>query len=73
MDRSCDATIAVLTDPQLIVKRTAARGHVGREQRAARQLDAGEKAARATYVVRNDGDLAQLRAQLAEVLSKLDP
>jgi dephospho-CoA kinase len=73
MDRSCDATVAILTDPALIAARTQDRTHIARAARAQRQLSAEEKARRATFVVRNDGDLDQLRAALTEVLQQLDP
>ena len=67
-----DATIAVLADEDLRRSRAAARGQVLLEERDARQLSQREKAARATFVVRNDGTEQDLARQLSEVLDKLD-
>ena len=67
-----DATIAVLADEPLRRSRAAARGQVLLEERDARQLSQQEKAARATFVVRNDGTEQDLSRQLSEVLDKLD-
>ena len=55
MDGAYDATIAVVADEALRAARAQARGHEAVDERAARQLSQDEKAARATYVVRNDG------------------
>jgi dephospho-CoA kinase len=66
-----DATVAVISDEQLRARRAAARGHEVVDERAARQLSQEEKAARATYVVRNDGTVEDLQAQLSAVLGKL--
>ena len=71
MDAAYDATIAVVADEAVRDERARARGHEGVDERAARQLSQEEKAARATYVVRNDGSVADLEAQLSEVLGKL--
>jgi dephospho-CoA kinase len=71
LEGAYDATIAVTAPEDLRAERAAVRGHVqvtGREQR---QLSQEEKAQRATYVVRNDGTVAELEAQLSEVLAKL--
>jgi dephospho-CoA kinase len=66
-----DATIAVVADEQLRAERAAARGHEGVEGRAGRQLSQEEKAARADYVVRNDGSLAALADTVGDVLADL--
>jgi dephospho-CoA kinase len=66
-----DATIAVLAAEQLRVQRAEARGHEALGERDARQLPQEEKARRATYVVRNDGTVEELEAQLSAVLAKL--
>ena len=66
-----DATIAVLASEPVRSERAAARGHEHVGERDARQLSQEEKAARATYVVRNDGTIDQLRAQLSDVLGNL--
>lgn len=73
MDAACDATITLTAGEQLRRERVAGREQVGIEQRAARQLSEQEKARRATFVVRNDGTLEQLEAELSAVLAKLEP
>ncbi len=70
-EQSYDATLAIVADERLRRERAAARGHRAVDERAARQLSQEEKAARATYVVRNDGDLAQLEHRLSAVLGML--
>ncbi len=66
-----DATIAVVADERLRAERASARGHEVVAERDARQLSQHEKAERATYVVRNDGTVEELEAQLSGVLDKL--
>lgn len=66
-----DATIAVISGEDLRARRAADRGHALVDERAARQLSQEEKAARATYVVRNDGTVEDLERQLSAVLDKL--
>lgn len=66
-----DATIAVVSEESLRSERAASRGHALVEERAARQLSQEEKAARATYVVRNDGSVEDLERELSAVLGKL--
>ena len=66
-----DATIAVISDEDLRRTRAAQRGHAVVDERAARQLTQDEKAARATFVVRNDGTEADLERELSAVLAKL--
>ena len=66
-----DATIAVVAAEELRSQRASARGHEAVGERDARQLPQDEKAGRATYVVRNDGSIEQLEAQLSAVLAKL--
>jgi len=66
-----DATIAVISDESVRSERAAARGHAAVDERAARQLTQQEKAAKATYVVRNDGTEADLERELSAVLVKL--
>jgi dephospho-CoA kinase len=67
-----DATIAVLAEESLRRSRAEARGQVLLAERDARQLSQQEKAARATFVVHNDGSEQDLSRQLSEVLEKLD-
>jgi dephospho-CoA kinase len=67
-----DATIVVIADEALRHTRAADRGHSSLDERAARQLSQEEKAARATFVVRNDGSERDLERQLSSVLDKLN-
>jgi dephospho-CoA kinase len=71
MENGFDATIAVIAQEHTRCERAATRGHVLAEERAGRQLSQQEKAARAGFVVHNDGSVADLRRELAEVLAKL--
>ena len=71
LEGAYDATIAVVADEEVRAERAAARGHVATAERTARQLSQDEKAARATYVVRNDGSISDLEARLSELLAKL--
>jgi dephospho-CoA kinase len=66
-----DATIAIVADEDVRAERAAARGHEAVDERAKRQLSQEEKAARATFAVRNDGTVDELEARLSEVLDKL--
>ena len=66
-----DATVAVVADEAVRTQRAAERGHVGVDERAARQLPQEEKARRATYTVSNSGTIEQLERELAEVLDRL--
>ena len=65
------ATIAVVADDALRALRIAGRDQAALASREARQLPQLEKARRATYVVVNDGTLAELRTHLADVLEQL--
>jgi dephospho-CoA kinase len=71
MDAMYDATIAVVADEAVRAARASARGHEAVDERAARQLPQEEKAARATYVVRNDGTVAELEQALSDVLDRV--
>jgi len=71
MDSVFDATIAIVADDGVRAERAAARGTELFERRAGRQLPQAEKEARATFVVRNEGDLPELEAKLAELLPRL--
>ncbi|MCW3063968.1 MAG: dephospho-CoA kinase [Solirubrobacterales bacterium] len=66
-----DATIAVVAPEELRAERASARGHTAVDERTARQLSQGEKAARATYAVTNDGTEEDLERRLAEVLAEV--
>jgi dephospho-CoA kinase len=71
MERFYDATIAVVAEEGLRAERAAGRGHALADERAARQLSQAEKAARATFAVRNDGTVGELEEVLSGILEKL--
>ncbi len=71
MEALYDATIAVVAPEEIRLARAAARGHEAVDERAKRQLTQEEKAARASYVVVNDGSVEALEAALADVLASL--
>jgi dephospho-CoA kinase len=71
LDRGYDATVAIIAPEEARRARAASRGHEAVDERTSRQLSQEEKAARATYVVSNDGTLDELEAKLSAVLEKL--
>ena len=71
MEGIYDATVAVVADETVRAQRAAARGHVGVDERAARQLPQEEKARRATYTVSNSGTIEELERELSDVLASL--
>jgi dephospho-CoA kinase len=71
MEDVFDATIAIVTDERVRATRASARNHSALDERGARQLSQEEKAARATYVVHNDGTVEELGRKLSGVLDKL--
>nr|MBA2262091.1 dephospho-CoA kinase [Solirubrobacterales bacterium] len=71
MEGVYDATLAVVADEEVRAQRAAARGHHAVDERAARQLTQDEKAARATFAVRNSGTVEELEEQLSGVLAAL--
>jgi dephospho-CoA kinase len=66
-----DATICVVAPEALRTERAGARGTSSLDGRVSRQLSQDEKAARATYVVPNDGSIAELEAELQRLLPQL--
>jgi len=66
-----DVTLAVVADEAVRAERAAARDHEAVEGRTGRQLTQDEKAARADYVIRNDGSLEDLEAAVAAILDEL--
>jgi dephospho-CoA kinase len=72
MDEVFDATVAIVADEEIRTARAATRDHRSLDERLARQLPQGEKAARATHVIINDGSEAKLEQELSEMLLKLD-
>jgi dephospho-CoA kinase len=71
MEDAYDATIAIVADEPVRAERAAARGHAAVDERAARQLSQTEKAARATFAVRNSGTVDELERELSDVLDRL--
>jgi dephospho-CoA kinase len=72
MEGAFDATIAVVADEPVRAQRAGERGHAALAERGARQLSQQEKAARATYVVENDGSVKELQDKLSAVVEKLE-
>lgn len=62
-----DATVSVVADDELRVRRARLRGTELLEGRSDRQLPQEEKAARATHVIVNDGTREELEQQVAKV------
>jgi dephospho-CoA kinase len=71
MDGAFDTTVAVVTSDPVRRARAEARGHALVDEREARQLDQGEKAARAEHVVENDGTVEDLERALSALVAKL--
>jgi dephospho-CoA kinase len=72
LDGAFDATISVVAPDELRAERAGARGTLDLESRSQRQLSQEEKAARATYVVSNDGSVEDLEAALGELLAEIE-
>jgi dephospho-CoA kinase len=60
LDGAFDATLSIVAADRVRAERAGARGTLDLESRSQRQLSQEEKAARATYVVANDGSLEDL-------------
>jgi len=71
MEGLFDATVVVTAPDGLRVERAGARGTSDLEGRSARQLSQEEKAARATYVISNEGSLEDLEAAIAAILPEI--
>ena len=71
MDEAFDATVAVVADDALRARRAGLRGTELLEARSDRQLAQEEKAARATYLITNDGSLEELEGQVAALMERL--
>jgi dephospho-CoA kinase len=71
MEAMFEATVCVVAPDALRVERAGVRGIGELEGRSERQLSQDEKAARATYVVRNNGDLAELDRRIGELVAEL--
>jgi dephospho-CoA kinase len=72
MDEHFDATVSVVASEDVRAERAAAQGISDLEARTGRQLSQEEKAKRATYVVRNDGSIEELEAELERVLADVE-
>ena len=73
MAEGFDATVAVVADEEVRLRRAGERGHASLDERTARQLTQEEKAARATYTVANSGSIEALESTLSQILDKLKP
>jgi dephospho-CoA kinase len=71
METFFDATLVVVAGDERRREWADARGTSALAERSARQLSEAEKAARATFVVRNEGTLAELDAALREIWPQL--
>lgn len=71
MEKVFDTTVAVVAADEVRRERAAARGHALVDEREARQLAQEEKAARAEYVVENDGSVEDLERALSALVEKL--
>jgi dephospho-CoA kinase len=71
MEGFFDATLVVVAGDERRARWASERGGGGLEGRSTRQLTQAEKADRATFVVRNDGDLGDLEAALRELWPRL--
>jgi dephospho-CoA kinase len=72
MESGFDHTIAVIADEEIRRARAEARGHAGLASRTARQMTQEEKAEKADFAVRNDGDLDELEVKLSGVLERIE-
>jgi dephospho-CoA kinase len=71
MDQVFDATLSVVAPDEVRAERARARGTDLVAERSGRQLSQEEKAGRATFVVANDGTVAELEARLSELWPEL--
>jgi len=69
MEGAFDRTAAVVASDEIRERRIAQRGQPGLAGRESRQLDQDEKAARADFVIRNDGTIEELEARVGELLA----
>lgn len=71
MEDAFDATVAVTAADETRAERAGLRGTELLEARSDRQLPQEEKAARATYVLVNDGSLETLEREVAALMERL--
>ncbi|TGK35814.1 dephospho-CoA kinase [Leptospira andrefontaineae] len=70
----CDATVCVISDPEVSLNRTVERDGISREEAEARaksQLSLQEKAKKADYSIKNTGDLQDLRKECEYLYAEL--
>jgi dephospho-CoA kinase len=72
METVFNTTVAVVTSDEVRRARAEARGHALVGEREARQLAQDEKAARAEYVIENDGTIVDLEQRLSALIAKLN-
>jgi dephospho-CoA kinase len=72
LDAVFDATVCVTAEDPVRAERAGARGTADLEARAGRQLSQDEKAARADFVVVNDGTPQELESEIAALLPRLE-
>jgi dephospho-CoA kinase len=72
LEPAFDATVAVVASDDARRARAGARGTEALDPRSERQLPQEEKARRATYLVRNDGSLEELEAEVAALIPRLE-
>jgi dephospho-CoA kinase len=71
MEGAFDTTVAVVAAEAVRRERAEARGHALLGEREARQLEQGEKAARAAHTIRNDGTVEDLERALSALIDTL--
>jgi dephospho-CoA kinase len=71
MEDFYDFTIAVVADEELRAERAGGRGHQAVTERSGRQLTQEEKSQRATFTIRNDGTLDELKQDLSTILATI--
>jgi dephospho-CoA kinase len=71
MEGAFDATVAIVAEDETRASRAGLRGTDLLEARSERQLPQPEKAARADYVITNDGSLEELERQVSELAEVL--
>lgn len=74
LEQACQVTVTVQSDPEVQIARMAARDGLPRHQaqlRLAAQASHAERRARATWVIDNDGSLADLEGQVDELMGHL--
>lgn len=71
MDAAFDHSVCVVVAEAQRSEWAGARGHAAQDRRESRQMSQDEKAARADFVIDNNGTLADLRQRVEELLTGL--